>query len=347
VNNSLPSSLVSQVRLGQFLQHHLGERAELRVERLVAGRSNETFLVDWGSQRWILRRPPAGNLPHSAHDVLREYRVLKALQGSDVPVPGLITACADPSVIGAPFYLMERVDGFVITRSQPPGMEDPAARRSLGFLIVKALADLHRLDYREIGLSDLGRPEGFLRRQIERRFGQLESILSRTRDVPELRAVHEWLAANLPVDGGQATLIHGDFGPHNLLVTLEPLPKVLAILDWELATIGDPLTDIGWLTALWRDPGEEGWGAPEGFEVTELPGFPRKSELVQIYEDLSGTAVEHLAFYQVLALWRLAIALEGSYARYLEGHADNPYYRRVEKTVPAMARIALRIAARE
>jgi aminoglycoside phosphotransferase (APT) family kinase protein len=330
--------------LAEFLSSHLGYRAHLRVGRLIAGHSNETFLVDWGSHRWVLRRPPFGNLPRSAHDVLREWRVLKALQDTEIPVPRLIVVCDDPGVLGAPFYIMERIDGFVLTRQPRPRLLDPAAQRSLGFLIVEALADLHKMDIAKLGLGDLGRPEGFLRRLIDRRFKQLESVLARTREIPEMRTVHEWLVAHLPIDHRRASLIHGDFGPHNLLVTLEPRPRILAIVDWELATIGDPFTDLGWLTALWRDPGDPSWGSQDGFEVTELSGFPRKSELVHFYEELYGTRVEGLAFYQVLALWRLAIALEGSYARYLEGDADNPYFRGMDKTVPALAQIALGIA---
>jgi len=340
----LAESLLDPARLGEYFAEQFGGAKPFTAERLVAGRSNETFLLTWGDERWVLRRPPIGHLPASAHNVLREYRVLEAVHGTAVPVPRPIIACADESVIGAPFYVMEMVDGRILTREKPEEVRDPETARLISTDIVRTLAALHTLDYKAAGLGDFGKPEGFLSRQVDRRFSQLQEIMSRCRELPQMVEIHDWLAANLPASEQAPGLVHGDYGPHNVLSRFSPDVKIAAVIDWELSTIGNPLTDLGWMTALWRDPGDPGYGGREGFEVTELPGFLNKTEVIDLYGELTGRDVSSIAFYQVLALWRLAIALEGSYARYVAGKTDNDYYTYLEDMVPAMARLAMKWA---
>lgn len=327
--------------LGRYLAVRFDEEHELSVREISGGRSNLTYAVDWGAHRWVLRRPPAGPLPPSAHDVLRECPLLTALEGTSVPVPRLLCVCRDTSVIGAPFYVMERLDGFVLTREQPPQVSDPVTCRRISEQVVDTLADLHSLDPRRVGLSSLGRPQGFVHRQLVRRRAQLDSIMERCRVVPELVELHAWLVAHEPEDRHDHAIVHGDYGLHNMLVTLDP-PRIAGVVDWELATLGDPLTDLGWLSAQWRDPGEPGYGGTQGFDVTERSGFLRRAELLDRYEERTGGRVRHdLPFYEALALWRIAIALEGSYAGRLAGARSNPDFDRFETLVPTMANYAL------
>jgi aminoglycoside phosphotransferase (APT) family kinase protein len=330
--------------LRRYLRGRFGKDRDLSVQPIAGGRSNLTFGIDWGEQRWVLRRPPAGPLPPSAHDVLRECPLLSALEGSAVPVPRLICVCRDASVIGAPFYVMERRPGAVITRENPDDLADATVCRRISEQLVDALAELHSLDVRRIGLASLGRPAGFVHRQLVRRRAQLDSIMERCRVVPELIAVHEWLVAHEPEESGDHALVHGDYGFHNALVSFEPA-RITAVVDWELATLGDPLSDLGWLSAQWRDAGEVGYGGTQRFDVTQRPGFLTRAEMIDRYEVGTGRrARRHLPFYEALAIWRVAIALEGSYAAWRAGSRANPDLARMEALVPAMGGYALQRA---
>ncbi|HEU5367034.1 MAG TPA: phosphotransferase family protein, partial [Ktedonobacterales bacterium] len=243
---SLPS-LVDEAALERYLAEHLpaaeGADGPLTAERVIAGHSNETFFITRGSQSWVLRRPPLGPLLPTAHDVLREYRVLSALAKTNVPVPQPVLACEDTSVIGAPFYLMERKRGVVIRETLPAFADTPAVRRDLGLALVDALASLHSVDWRAAGLEGFGKPEGYLERQVRRWMGQLDG--ARNREIPELDQVSEWLKEHIP-DSPPATIVHGDYRMDNVMFA-DGLPtQVIAILDWEMSTLGDPLADLGY-----------------------------------------------------------------------------------------------------
>src|SRR2546426_1269751 len=243
--------LIDEAHLRQYLaQRFPGEDAPLEVERISAGHSNEPFFIRRGSQEWVLRRPPRGPLLPTAHDVLREYRVLKALNATSVPTPRALLACEDTSVIGAPFYLMERVQGIIVRRELPSYASDTPGRQAVSRALVDALVELHSADWRAIGLGDFGKPEGYLERQLRRWTGQLEK--SRQRPLPDLDAVTAWLAEHLPVSG-PATIVHGDYRLDNAMLAHDQ-PRVVAIFDWEMATIGDPLADVGYLLSFWREP---------------------------------------------------------------------------------------------
>lgn len=305
------------------------------VERVGHGQSNLTFRLLLASGAVILRRPPVGPLPPSAHDVLREYRVLSALSGSAVPVPRSLAACEDPAVLGAPFYLMEALDGDAIRFELPPALlEGPLAeRRAIGEQIVDALAALHTTDPAAVGLGDLGRPSGYLARQHRRWQGQLE--YARVRPAPDLDWVTAWLGDHLPADAGPAAIVHGDYKLDNSIYSHRRPVRLLGVVDWELATLGDPLADLGWLLAFWReasDPPPELKILPR---VTELPGFSTRAELAARYAERTRRPLPDLHYYLVFAMWKMAVLLEGHYARHVRGTADDFDFGYLEAGNPA------------
>ena len=313
--------------------------APLGVERITTGHSNETFLVRRGDSAWILRRPPRVPLAPTAHDMVREARLLRALAGTAVPVPRLVAACADSSAIGAPFHLTERLDGWVIRERVPEPLLAEAAGRRVGAAFIDALVALHAADWRALGLEGFGRPEGFLERQVARWTKQLETY--RQRPLPDMDALAAWLAGHRP-PGEQPTIIHGDYHLDNVMLAASLPPRVIAILDWETATIGDPLVDLGLATALWPDAGEERLPLGEGLDVAGL-GFGSRGDLARRYAEQTGRSVTALPYYQALGLFRLACILEGSWARHVHGAADDPAFAALGAGVPAMARRARRL----
>ncbi|MDQ3951416.1 MAG: phosphotransferase family protein [Actinomycetota bacterium] len=332
--------LVDPAALGSHLSQVLPGDGELVVQRHQAGHSNETFFVTRGSSRWVLRRPPAGAFLPSAHDVKREHTVLAGLADTPVRVPRPVLMCENEGVIGAPFYLMERVDGVVI-RDELPEWLGEDERASVGSELVDALVELHSVDPASCGLGGFGKPAGYLERQLRRWKGQLELTLPFTRPVPDLERIGEWLAGNRPAQSDTA-LVHGDYKLDNVVFADGPPPRLVAILDWEMSTLGDPLADLGWMVSFWRDADE---GEEDVFSrtarVTALRGFQSRRDLVERYARRTGRDVSDLTWYQVLAVWKLAILLEGSYARHLTGMTDDPFFAEMEHGVPALAARAL------
>jgi aminoglycoside phosphotransferase (APT) family kinase protein len=314
----------------------------VRAERIMVGHSNLTFIVRRGPAQWVLRRPPRGELLPTSHDVGREYRVTKALWGSAVPVPRPLLYCDDPGVIGAPFYLMEKVEGGAIREALPPSFAlDPASRGALAERLIDTLADIHLLDWRALGLEGLGKPAGYLERQVKRWSGQLMGAWNR--EIPELLQAGVWLSEHVP-ESPPATLVHGDYRLDNLMVLPDPPARVTAVVDWEMATLGDPLADLGYLLTFWRqrdDPPAE--FHDDAWRLSEMSGFPSRAWLIERYAERTGISVRNLNFYQVLAVWKLAILLEGSFKRFKEGMADDPWFASLETGVPALGRRALRM----
>ena len=339
-------ALVDAEALGRYLAAALPgpDAAEpLQVERIRGGHSNETFSIRRGRDHWALRRPPRGPLLPTAHDVEREYRVLRGLEQTNVPAPRPLLFCADDAIIGAPFYLMEWAPGVVIRATLPPAFEaDVAARHGLGDEVIDRLADLHAVDWQAVGLADLGKPQGYLERQLRRWTGQLDA--SRNRPLPDLDAVTAWLHAHLP-ESGAATLVHGDYRLDNLMFAPQPPARAVAILDWEMATLGDPLADVGYLLSFWREPGDPDFGAlgDAAWNISAQPGFPSRAELVERYAARTGRQMDHVAFYVALAIWKLAILLEGSYKRHLAGTTDDPFFASLGEGIPMLARRALAV----
>src|SRR5919198_4676130 len=293
--------LVDPEALERFLEERLPGAGRVAVERHRAGHSNETFIVTRGPDSWVLRRPPKGAFLPTAHDVMREYRVLSALAETRVRSPRPAVACEDVSVIGAPFYLMERAAGVVIRDRLPAAfVAVEGARAGIGMELVDALAELHAVDWRRVGLEGFGRPAGYLERQVRRWRGQLELATRFSRWLPDLEAVGEWLVSPIPESGAPA-VVHGDYKLDNVAFAPDPPARLLSIFDWEMSTIGDPLADVGWMISFWREPGD----APDVLEddtaVTRLAGFQPRADLLQRYRDHTGRVMGDLVFYTVLA----------------------------------------------
>ena len=323
--------------LTAFLDRRGLGTGQLEASPLGDGHSNVTFLVERADRRLVLRRPPRPPYSPSAHDVLREARVLRGLEPTDVPVPRVLATCADPGVIGAPFYVMEHVEGVAVGAQAPPGLDAPGERRRIALELVDALARIHAVDLRATGLDGIGKPSGYLERQL-RRFGDLWEH-NRTRDVPGMAAVTAWLGRRVP-DSPPSTLVHGDFRLGNALYAPEPPARVRAILDWEMATVGDPLADVGYLAATYARPGEPPTPMADLSTATAAAGFPDRDELWERYEERTGRRTGNRRWYQVLALWKAAIFLESSYARFLAGTTDDPFYGGLDSGVPRLVEAA-------
>ena len=337
---AVDSALVDVARLAAWL----GTDETVTVARVGEGHSNLTYAVQAGRQHWVLRRPPAGPLLPTAHDVVREYRVLDLLTRAEQPVrvPRPVAVCEDPEVLGAPFYLMEQVDGVVV-RDTLPGWLDEPARRALGLDLATAFAELHRVDIEPFVAAGLGRPDGYLARQLRRWAGQREGIQAavaaaggRARELPDYDAVRDWLVAHLPAEAEPA-VVHGDAKLDNVVVGPGETPAVAAVLDWEMATVGDPRADLGYLLSFWPEPFVEGSRAhPLAQLVTAGAGFPSRDELVATWEQGTGRTAGDLTWFVTLAIWKLAVLLEASYHRHLAGTTDDPFFGTLEHGVPAL-----------
>jgi aminoglycoside phosphotransferase (APT) family kinase protein len=301
---------------------------------IAGGRSNLTYRVDFGGSRLVLRRPPLGHVLPTAHDMSREFRVLSALADTGIPVPAPVAICSDADVIGAPFYLMEYVDGVVLRTREDGEQLTPAQARQLSDRLIEMLAAIHGVDIAGTGLSGFGRPEGYLARQLSRWQRQWE--LSNTREMPGYDRLVERLAAGLPADGDHA-LVHGDFRLDNMLVRLGEQPAVAAVVDWEMSTLGDPLADLGLTLVYWADPDDAQWGDISiGATVTGMPGFLSRSELADSYAELTGRDLSGIGYYMAFGCFKLAVVLEGIHARFLQHKTVGEGFEREGFAVPAL-----------
>lgn len=287
--------------------------------RLIAGgHSNLTFSVtDAEGRRWVLRRPPLGQVLASAHDMGREHRIISALGPTDVPVPPTVGLCTDESVNGAPFYVMDFVDGRVIRTHADAEALGADERRRAGESLVDVMAAIHAVDVDAVGLGDLGKKEDYIARQLKRWYGQFQASDGQVTgglDLPSVHDVHGRLAANTPPQQG-AAIVHGDYRLDNCM--LGPDGSIMAVLDWEICTLGDPLADVGLLWVYWSDP-DEGAVLPQA-SPTALDGFPRKRELIDRYAAASGRDLSGLDFYVAFGYWKLTCIIAGVYARYAGG----------------------------
>jgi aminoglycoside phosphotransferase (APT) family kinase protein len=298
----------------------------LSVGLIAGGRSNLTYRLDFsageaacGVTRLVLRRPPLGHVLPTAHDMAREYRVLSALHGTAVPVPRPVALCPDSSVIGAPFYLMEWVDGVVFRTSKDAEILAPAQAGLICEGFAAMLATIHGLDVGAIGLDGFGRPEGYMARQLARWQRQWE--LSATRQMPGYAELVSRLAAGLPAANGPAgTLVHGDFRVDNMLIEPSPQPRIAAVVDWEMSTLGDPLADLGLALVYWTEAGEEDLlpRTMGGASVTTGPGFLTREQVAARYAELTGRDLSRLDYYMAFGCFKLAVVLEGIHARFLQ-----------------------------
>jgi aminoglycoside phosphotransferase (APT) family kinase protein len=310
------------------------------AEPIGAGHSNLTYLLRRGRERFCLRRPPRGPLPRSTHDVLREARLQLALSGHGVRTPEVITACEDQRVIGAPFYVMAFLDGHVLSDKLPGTLDAPGAGERIAEQLIDSLIELHAVDPTADDLAGFGRPVGYLDRQIDRFRGLLAA--SANRSLPALESTADWLAAHRPARS-ETSVVHGDYRLGNVMFADGWPPQVSAVLDWEMATLGDPLADLGYLTAMWSSLDDPTDPMLELSRLTRSPGFPDREWLTAEYARRSGRDTSELVWYQTLAIWKAAIFLEGSYGRYLAGTTDDAYFRSLEAGVPLLAERAARL----
>jgi aminoglycoside phosphotransferase (APT) family kinase protein len=300
------------------------------AQLIAGGRSNLTYVVN---EVFVLRRPPLGHVLATAHDMAREHRIISALGGTAVPVPEALLLCEDTAVLGAPFYLMSRVPGVVLRSRRQTDQLGEEARRGVALAMMDTLAELHRVDPAAVGLGDFGRPEGFLERQVRRWSKQLAQ--STSRDLPDAATLHDRLAASIPASATTA-IVHGDYRLDNLIVDPASM-RVAAVLDWEMATIGDPLTDLGLLLAYWTvldrlkvgvNPIADGLGADAG--------FPSGDELLARYARSSGAVLDDLHWYVAMACYKLAVILEGIHFRYTSGQTVGAGFDQIGALVPPL-----------
>ena len=310
--------------------------------RIGKGQSNVTYEIGRGREKFVLRRGPRPPFPASTHDMLREARIQQLLAGREVPVPRILDVCADPSVLGVPFYLMEHIEGFVITDALPRELAAASQRQAIVAETIDSLVRLHRVTVGASGLAQFGRTAGYLERQL-RRFGSLWEKNSR-RDLPEVAIIGEWLERNRP-SSQASTVVHGDYRIGNLMFGATRPATVVAILDWEMATVGDPLSDLGYLTATYAEDG--GPAHPMTLtSVTRQRGFPGRAEIVERYRRQATFDLDALPWYEALALWKAAIFCEGIYTRGLEGErlGDGTFAPSLATGVPQLLHVAAEIA---
>jgi aminoglycoside phosphotransferase (APT) family kinase protein len=298
-----------------FRTHVPGGDVPLSFELISGGRSNLTYLVRGGDRTWVLRRPPLGHVLPTAHDMAREFRVLSALAGTDVPAPRPIALCEDVAVNDAVFYVMDHRPGVVLDESLPPGFaDDPAARHRMASALIETLVKLHAVDYRAVGLESFGKPDGYLARQVKRWATQWEG--NKTAELPAIDTLLRRLAAAVP-SSPASTIVHGDYRLGNMALDPDDPGRVVAVFDWEMATLGDPLADLGYTLMYWPEPGDP---VPVGVKpITAQPGFPPRATLIEEYAKRSGRDVDHVDFYLVLAFTKLAVIAEGIFKRFTLG----------------------------
>ena len=326
--------------LAGFLESEVGElRGPLEAEVIAGGRSNLTYRVGDGHRHWVVRRPPLAHVLPTAHDMAREWRVISALQGTGIPVPGAVALCTDASVIGAPFYVMDYVEGHVVRDALPAEWPDSAAtRRSMSTALIDVLLRLHAIEPAAVGLADFGRPAGFLERQVRRWWQQWEA--SKTRELPAIEELHSRLAAGVPEQSAPG-VVHGDYRFDNVIFDSHDPGRIAAVVDWEMSTIGDPLCDLGLLIVYWVT-------GPDDPAATALPGradlgagFMRRDEVVATYAARSNRDLGALEWYIALGYYKLAIIAEGIHARFLMGMTVGEGFETMGPAVPLLVDRAL------
>ncbi len=333
-------------RLQPFLLEHFGHTGPVSVEQFPSGHSNLTYLIRLGDVRLgdvrvgnrelVLRRPPFGSKVRSAHDMAREYRVLSKLHDAYPVAPKAVLYCDDPSILDAPFYLMEPIRGMIVRRDPPPGVPfPPETARRLSEAFLDNLARLHRLDYAAVGLADLGKPQGYLERQVK---GWIERYHnSKTHDLPEVERISAWLTARMPASH-ETALIHNDYKYDNVVLDPNDVAKIVGVLDWEMCTLGDPLTDLGTALAYWADPQD-----PEELQEirsapTTLPGTLTRAQLVKRYAAATGRDHGDMSFYLTFARFKVAVIIQQIYYRYAQGLTQDARFATLPNRIHTLLR---------
>ncbi len=332
------------------LARYLAPRVEdiggsLRAEVIPGGRSNLTYIVDDGDRRFVVRRPPLAHVLPTAHDMAREYRVLASLSDTGIPVPKVIALCEDESVIGAPFYVMEWIDGHVVRNALPAEFPDTReTRQAMSSALVSTLLELHRLDPDAIGLAGFGHPDGFLERQVRRWWQQWEA--SKTRELPSIEELRRRLDETRPVQSAPG-IVHGDYRLDNVMYAPADPGRIVAVIDWEMCTVGDPLCDVGLLCVYWADDDTEAAArALHGMPVTVQDGFYKRADIVRDYAAGTQRDMSALDWYIALGAYKLAIIAEGITARFLMGMTVGEGFEAMGEMVPAIVEGGLDALAR-
>ena len=329
-------------RVMAYLAKHLpGLNGPLTVEQFPAGFSNLTYLLRAGDRELVLRRPPIGAKIKTAHDMGREYRILSHLHPVYKKVPQPLLFCEDEEVIGAPFYVMERVTGIIL-RAQPPRDIEltPELMRGLSEAFTENLAEIHEVDYEAAGLGDLGSPQGYVKRQVE---GWTKRYYNaQTDDVPSIAQLADWLVQHLPADSERGSLIHNDYKYDNVVLAPEDLTRVVAVFDWEMATIGDPLMDFGTSLGYWVETSDPEEWQRYGFRLTSLPGSFTRRELLDHYSRRTGRSIDDPVFYFAYGLLKIAVIVQQIYFRYQKGLTRDPRFAQLGELVKACGTLAQR-----
>jgi aminoglycoside phosphotransferase (APT) family kinase protein len=332
---------LSNERLIPYLAAHLGLEGSLIVEQFPAGFSNLTYLLRARDRELVLRRPPIGAKIKTAHDMGREYRILSHLHPVYKKVPRPLLFCEDEDILGAPFYVMERVTGIILRAQPPRGIElSPELMRGLSEAFVENLAEIHEVDYEAAGLGDLGSPQGYVKRQVE---GWTKRYFNaRAGDVPSIEQLADWLLEHLPPDSDKASLIHNDYKYDNLVLSPEDLTRVIAVLDWEMATIGDPLMDFGTSLGYWVETADPEEWQRHGFGLTSLAGSFTRRELLDHYSRRTGRSLHDPVFYFTYGLLKIAVIVQQIYFRYQKGLTRDPRFAQLGELVKACGSLAQR-----
>jgi aminoglycoside phosphotransferase (APT) family kinase protein len=332
-----PGEELDLAKLQPFLRERFpGELERFNVTQFPSGHSNLTYCVQLGNRQMVLRRPPFGSKVKSAHDMGREFHVLSKLHHAYHPAPKVLLYCDDASILGAAFYLMEPVRGIILRRDPPAGLPFTAeTAHKLCESFIDHLARLHRIDYAGIGLADLGKPQGYLERQVrgwaERYHG------SKTHEIPEIEQISSWMQQNLP-PSGDAALIHNDYKFDNVILDADDLARIIGVLDWEMCTLGDPLSDLGTALAYWVEAGDSKDLQKLRWGPTNYPGSMTRDELVERYAQTTGCDVSNMVFYVVFARFKVAVIVQQIYYRYHVGLTKDPRFA----SMPEMVRTLLR-----
>ena len=335
-----PDEQIDLEQLQVYLKPHFPESVgQLSLEQFHGGHSNLTYLLRLGEQEFVLRRPPFGNTVRSAHDMGREFRVLSRLYDVYKPAPRALHHCTDHSVIGDEFYLMERRVGLVLRGHNTPDVleRDPGQVRSLCMAFVENLAQLHALDYRQAGLGDLGRPQGYIERQVQGWSQRYQK--AQTEDMPDVHLLGSWLMDHLPAEG-QSALIHNDYKYDNLILDADQPTRILAVLDWEMSTLGDPLMDLGMALSYWVEATDSEEHLRFAFGPTMIAGSLSRQELADLYAEQAGISVDGILFYYCFGLFKLCVIVQQIYARYVRGQTSDARFADLNRRIVVFARTA-------
>ena len=335
-----PDEQLDASAVADYLRGRLPESDRpLEILQFPGGHANLTYLLRFGDREYVLRRPPLGPIAPRSHDMVREYRALAALGPYFAPAPRVFVLCEDPAVIGAPFFVMERRHGLVVRRTMPPEIADePAVRRRIGEAAIDTLADLHAVPVAGTPVAALGKPEGFVERQIRGWADRWQR--AKTEELAAMDTLAEWLIARIP-PVNRATVVHNDFKLDNMMLDARDPGHVVAVLDWDMTTLGDPLIDVGTLLGYWPEANDPPERLAIAMQPTYLDGFPTRAEIVARYAERSGRDLGAIGFFETFALFKLAVVLQQIYLRFVRGQTKDERFAAMGESVKRLAEIAV------